>query len=205
MKTLVFDLDQTLYTNYGIYDEFNRRVVRRASYDLSEDPDLVSKAINEYWHSGRTVYDYIRDHKLKLEEVVADMFDVDRNKYMSTDVKLRMILTQIEIPKYILTDGVRRHAEESLKILGVDDLFLGSLCFDDTGYRTKKERLVYESFFNKFNLKPTDCIFVEDSIPNLEIGKQLGMTTVNVKGHNAKFIDYSLKSIYDLPSIIDLV
>jgi len=47
---------------------------------------------------------------------------------------------------------------------------------------TKPEPEIYQALFDKFNLKPEECIFIDDLEKNIEGGKAAGMHTILFKG-----------------------
>lgn len=44
-------------------------------------------------------------------------------KYLKKDDALRRLLQQIPLPKYVFTNGDRKHAEICLRLLGITDCF----------------------------------------------------------------------------------
>lgn len=45
----------------------------------------------------------------------------------------------------------------------------------------KPEKEIYEALLTKFNLKPEDCLFLDDLEENLEAGRRLGIKGINIK------------------------
>jgi len=45
----------------------------------------------------------------------------------------------------------------------------------------KPEKEIYEALLTKFNLKPEECLFLDDLEENLEAGRKLGIKGINIK------------------------
>lgn len=43
----------------------------------------------------------------------------------------------------------------------------------------KPDRDIFDVFFARYNLKPENCVFIDDSLPNIETADQLGMKTIH--------------------------
>lgn len=57
----------------------------------------------------------------------------------------------------------------------------------------KPESEIYHRLFNKFNLKPEECIFTDDREDNIEGGKQVGMN--GIVFHDAKQYERELRAM----------
>ena len=93
---------------------------------------------------------------------------------------MRNELKQLDMEKFIFTNGSAEHAKNILTHLGVYDLFGREKVFDiqDAGYVPKPEAKTFDKMVNKFGINPKETIYIEDIARNLSIGYERGCTTV---------------------------
>lgn len=79
---------------------------------------------------------------------------------------------------YILSNYSRRTYEltrqEGLDFLPLTD---GAVFSFETGY-IKPEKEIYHILMDQYNLKPEECVFIDDNAPNLAYPKEIGWSTV---------------------------
>ena len=103
--------------------------------------------------------------------------DIDLS-FMKKDVVLRAELEKLDMRKLIFTNGSTDHAKNVLSHLGIDDLFENIFDITDAEYQPKPEPKAFDLMTKKFDLEPSETIYVEDIAKNLSIGKKRGCTTV---------------------------
>jgi haloacid dehalogenase superfamily, subfamily IA, variant 3 with third motif having DD or ED len=99
---------------------------------------------------------------------------------MKEDKVMRNELEQLDMEKFIFTNGSADHAANILTHLGVYDLFGRDKVFDikDAGYVPKPEAETFDLMVKKFGINPKETIYIEDIAKNLSIGHVRGCTTV---------------------------
>ena len=97
---------------------------------------------------------------------------------MKKDLVLRKELENLNMRKLIFTNGSIDHAKNVLSHLGIDDLFENIFDITDAEYQPKPEPKAFDLMTKKFDLDPSETIYVEDIAKNLSIGKERGCTTV---------------------------
>lgn len=50
-----------------------------------------------------------------------------------------------------------------------------------TVQQIKPDEDIYQTLFDRYNLTPEECVFLDDSLKNLETARRLGMRTILVK------------------------
>lgn len=60
-------------------------------------------------------------------------------------------------------------------------------------HQIKPEPAIYQSLFNRFNLKPEECVFADDKVENVEAGKKEGMPGIVFR--NAEQFEQELRKI----------
>ncbi|KAM1148765.1 hypothetical protein ACFX13_030080 [Malus domestica] len=191
----VTEVNQVLYKNYGT----SIAGLKAIGYNFD----------NEDYHSfvhGRLPYENLRP-----------------------DPVLRTLLLSLPYRKLIFSNGNNVHVAKTLSKLGLDDCFEGVISFetlnptkDDEGCSTsvfdrsclfdagiselpatpivcKPFANAYEQAFKKANINPQRTIFFDDSLRNIQTGKNMGLHTVLVGSSNrTKGVDYAIESIHNI-------
>ena len=105
--------------------------------------------------------------------------------------------------KLIFTNGSTDHAKNVLSHLGIDDLFENIFDITDAEYQPKPEPKAFDLMTKKFDLEPSETIYVEDIAKNLSIGKKRGCTTVWLINNeewgkmesDKDYIDYKIENL----------
>ena len=133
---------------------------------------------------------------------IRDSHNIDLT-FMKKDKILRQELENLKMRKLIFTNGSTDHAKNVLRHLGIDDLFQGIFDITDAEYQPKPEPKAFDLMTKKFDLDPSETIYVEDIAKNLSIGKERGCTTVWLINNeewgkmesDKDFIDYKIENL----------
>ena len=207
-KVIVWDLDNTLYRETPeFHDLLDKITAEAAIQDLKLDMDfdtakaLVTESYKTYRDGGAI---FVEKYGLSEKE----MFDAyhkrkEENLYPIKPYEgLLDALKRLKCEQYILSTSSYRACAAILKHIGLFEFFDGHFYSVEQFDCFKKNESpdVYLKFCDKINVKPQDCIFIDDSYSNLEFAKKAGMTTVrlchgkeNKKG--TEYIDYAVDNI----------
>ena len=205
-KIVIYDLDDTLYNKTSEFAEILDTTMAEAlvydlglNMDINEVKDLVTLSYKIYRDGGEIFY---RDYGIKPQDLfIAYHKRKPVEKIVPYDNLLEKI-KKVDAEQYIFTASDRYASEKILKHLGLYEFFKDRYySVEDFGVFKKNENAkVYYDYCKKINVKPEDCVFVDDSYSNLEFAKETGMTTVRIyyKNNSAKdktYIDYAYKGI----------
>lgn len=182
IDTWIFDLDNTLYpANTDFFSQIDRKMTAFISQYLDLQPTdakaLQKKYLSEY---GTSLSGLIHVHDMDPAEFLHDVHDVDMSM-LKPDPNLQSTIQALPGRKYIFTNGSRGHAKRVAGHLGLWPLFDGSFAIEDADYVPKPKSASFTTFCDRFTIDPYSAIFFEDSLRNLEVPKQMGMTTVWVQ------------------------
>ena len=141
-------------------------------------------------------------HDIPPKEFLKYVHDIDLS-FMKKDVVLRAELEKLDMRKLIFTNGSTDHAKNVLSHLGIDDLFENIFDITDAEYQPKPEPKAFDLMTKKFDLEPSETIYVEDIAKNLSIGKKRGCTTVWLINNeewgkmesDKDYIDYKIENL----------
>ena len=185
-KYLLLDLDGVCYGSHNGYplDKVFGMISNRMTLFIKEKLNLNDKEAKElqtnyFYKYNTSLNGLMLNHNVIGEEFLKFVHDVDIS-FMKEDKVMRNELKQLDMEKFIFTNGSAEHAKNILTHLGIYDLFGRDKVFDiqDGGYIPKPEAKTFDLMVKKFDINPKETIYIEDIAKNLSIGYERGCTTV---------------------------
>ena len=186
MKYLLLDLDGVCYGSHNGYplEKVFGLVSKRMTLFIQEKLGLDEKKAKElqtnyFYKYNTSLNGLMLHHNVIGDEFLKYVHDIDIS-FMKEDKILRSELENLDMEKFIFTNGSAEHAQNILTRLGIYDLFGEEKVFDikDAGYVPKPEAQTFDLMVKKFGIKPKETIYIEDIAKNLSIGFERGCTTV---------------------------
>jgi len=178
-KNLLLDLDGTVYQDLeSVFGQVSKLMTKYISEKLNIDLKKAKELQTNYFYKYNTSLNGLMiHHDIPPKEFLKYVHDIDLS-FMKKDKILRQELENLKMRKLIFTNGSTDHAKNVLRHLGIDDLFQGIFDITDAEYQPKPEPKAFDLMTKKFELDPSETIYVEDIAKNLSIGKERGCTTV---------------------------
>ncbi len=186
MKYLLLDLDGVCYGSHNGYplEKVFGLVSKRMTLFIQEKLGLDEKKAKElqtnyFYKYNTSLNGLMLHHNVIGDEFLKYVHDIDIS-FMKEDKILRSELENLNMEKFIFTNGSAEHAQNILTRLGIYDLFGKEKVFDikDAGYVPKPEAQTFDLMVKKFGIKPKETIYIEDIAKNLSTGFEKGCTTV---------------------------
>jgi len=186
MKYLLLDLDGVCYGSHNGYplEKVFGLVSKRMTLFIQEKLGLDEKKAKElqtnyFYKYNTSLNGLMLHHNVIGDEFLKYVHDIDIS-FMKEDKIMRSELENLNMEKFIFTNGSAEHAKNILTRLGIYDLFGKEKVFDikDAGYVPKPEAQTFDLMVKKFGIEPEKTIYVEDIAKNLSIGYERGCTTV---------------------------
>lgn len=206
-RVVLFDLDNTLYPpECGLLqhldDRINEFVAERLGLTLGETKALRQRYILQY---GTTLHGLKAEQAIPPEEYLSAVHDaVELKRFLTRDEELLAALAAIEIDKVVFTNAPGQYARRVMECLGLDAHFRMVIDLEFHDYNGKPFREAYERVVAHLNVRPEECVLVEDTLRNLRVAKELGMTTVLV-GSPVKRADYVDHTVSRPAEVADLL
>lgn len=181
VETWIFDLDNTLYPPHSdLWPKVDQKITQYIANLLGVD-GLTARAIQKYYYQvhGTTLNGLMREHGIDPHPFLDFVHDIDRSS-LAPDARLAGAIGALPGRKFIFTNGSVRHAEATLRQLGIERLFDGVFDIVASEFRPKPARRTYERFLETFGIAPVTAAMFEDIPRNLEVPAELGMRTVLV-------------------------
>ena len=203
-KNLLLDLDGTVYQDLeSVFGQVSKLMTKYISEKLNVDLKKAKELQTNYFYKYNTSLNGLMiHHDIPPKEFLKYVHDIDLS-FMKKDLVLRKELEILNMRKLIFTNGSIDHAKNVLSHLGIDDLFENIFDITDAEYHPKPEPKAFDLMTKKFNLNPSETIYVEDIAKNLSIGKERGCTTVWLINNeewgkmesDKDYIDYKIENL----------
>ena len=204
IKNILFDCDGVLYQDLeAVFGQVSKKMTEYISKKLNLDLKVAKELQRSYFHKYDTSLNGLMiHHDIPPKEFLKYVHDIDLS-FMKKDVVLRAELEKLDMRKLIFTNGSTDHAKNVLSHLGIDDLFENIFDITDAEYQPKPEPKAFDLMTKKFDLDPSETIYVEDIAKNLSIGKKRGCTTVWLINNeewgkmesDKDYIDYKIENL----------
>ena len=141
-------------------------------------------------------------HDIPPREFLDYVHDINLD-FLEKDTALRNELENINLNKFVFTNGSKEHVKNITTHLGIDDQFDGVFDIVDAEYSPKPEAKAFDLMVKKFQIDPTETLYIEDIAKNLSIGKERGAKTVwlindeywGKKESDEEYIDYKIENL----------
>lgn len=173
----VFDIDQTLYTDYKLNKAETEHIEGRKS-ELKKKHKITDPIYweDEFKKAGSSKIFLKKKFNMSLREVNDYWEFKDFKDHLKPDYDLKEKIDRIEGVKICFTNGMKDRAEEVLRLLGLTDCFTYILCADDEQedyYLKPKEKAFefVEDFLGLYVDKSEtvkNIIFFDDSKANID-------------------------------------
>ena len=214
IKNFIFDCDGVLYDDLeGVFGQVSKRMTEYISKKLNLSLEKAKELQTNYFHKYNTSLNGLMiHHDINPQEFLKYVHDINLD-FLKKDLKLRKELLELKTKKFVFTNGSHEHASNITKTLGIKDLFDGFFDITDCNFIPKPSIEPYRKLIDKFNIKPSETVFIEDIAINLEPAKKLGMKTVWLKNNeywgkkdsDKKFVDLKIENLSSFLKEINII
>ena len=204
IKNILFDLDGVLYQDLeAVFGQVSKKMTKYISNKLGLDLKKAKELQTNYFHKYNTSLNGLMiNHDIEPEEFLKYVHDIDLS-FMKKDMILRKELENLNLKKFIFTNGSKEHANNITTHLGINDLFDGLFDIVEAKFNPKPTAKAFDLMLNKFKINPIETLYIEDIAKNLSIGKERGATTAwlinkeywRKKDSDKEFIDYKIENL----------
>ena len=204
IKNILFDCDGVLYNDLeAVFGQVSKRMTKYISSKLNLDLLKAKELQRDYFYKYNTSLNGLMiHHDIPPEEFLEYVHDIDLS-FMEKDLILRNELENIDLNKFVFTNGSRAHVKNIVKTLGIEDQFKDIFDIVDAKYHPKPEAKAFDLMVDKFKINPKETLYIEDIAKNLSIGKERGTITAwlinneywGKKESDKDYIDYKIENL----------
>ena len=207
IRVVLFDVDDTLYPRSSpVWPTLRGRilqyVVERLGKTPSEAEALREHYLKEYGTTTRGLY--VHD-QIDIHDYLAFVHDLPLSNGLLADPELHQTLSHIPIKKCVFTNASRQHARNVAAVLGIGEHFECIFALEDFDFVSKPDPRPYQVVLERLEARGDECVFLEDSLRNLETAKQLGMVTVLVSDSETPrppSVDFVIRRVHALLDVL---
>ena len=179
IKNILFDCDGVLYSDLeGVFGQVSKKMTQYISKKLNIDLKEAKELQTNYFHKYNTSLNGLMiHHDIPPREFLDYVHDINLD-FLEKDTALRNELESINLNKFVFTNGSKEHVKNITTHLGIEDQFDGVFDIVDAEYSPKPEAKAFDLMVKKFQINPTETLYIEDIAKNLSIGKERGAKTV---------------------------
>ncbi len=183
----VFDLDNTLYpASCRLFAQVEVRIRDYVARYLGLDADAAYRLQKTYFREhGTTLRGMMSHHGMDPAPFLAYVHDNDLAADRP-DPALDAALARLDGRKIVFTNGSAAHAARVMERVGVARHFEAVFDIADAGYVPKPEPSVYDALVRRHGIAPSASAMVEDIARNLVPAAEIGMTTIWLRGGEAR-------------------
>ncbi len=206
LRYLLCDLDNTLYPpDNGLWHAIGRRIDLYMIERLGYRPDEVSRWRKDYLDTFGTTLNALRHHYgIDPFDFLEYVHDLPLEQYLRSAPELDRMLGRLNLHKVIFTNADAPHAERVLGHLGIAHHFERIIDIQALEFQNKPDHAAYRKAMQFLAARPEECLFADDSLPNLLPARELGMLTVLVGDcDQSAGVDFQIRRITDLEDLLD--
>lgn len=203
-KVWLFDLDNTLHNaTPHIFPHINRAMTAYIREHLGVDEAEATRLRQGYWQRyGATLLGLMRHHDTDPRHFLWHTHQFPDLAHMLVFERgLKAMLRRLPGRKIVFSNAPLHYTEAVLELTGIASCFDAIYSVERVRFQPKPAIGGFRHLLRAERLEPRRCIMVEDTLPNLETAKRLGMKTVWVSASTRQppCVDVRLGSVLDLP------
>ena len=214
IKGLVFDMDGVIFDTERVYLNTWTKVFHEHGYELSKD--VYISVMGTGRENVKKVFSETFGHELSIEEMYKEkdeqLLNIVRNGQVPLKLGARELLTDARKNGYkiaLATSARRKRLDIQLKTKNIEGYFDVIVCGDDVS-KGKPDPEIFLKACYKLDLKPENCIVIEDSpagIKGAYNGKFIVFHVEDLKKADAEILRYchkSFKSLLEIKEYLNL-
>lgn len=207
LKTILFDLDETLYpSENGLWQVLRDRMDDFMRDRLNIPKEMINSMRQNYYETyGTTLRGLEKDYQVKAEDYLAFVHDVPIHEYVAPDPALGEMLAKLPYRKVIFTNADTNHTQRVLAALGI------TTCFEkviDVMAMEPYCKPFPEAFQKAMEMvgddNPSSYLLFDDAPKNVSAALRAGMQAVLVSKHPSG-LDHPVTQIDNIHQLTDVL
>lgn len=184
VESVIFDMDGVLFDTESIYLKVWKNVFRKYGYKMTKD--IYSQVIATWRENVKKVF--LREfgaelpiEKMYREKDIALKEEIEKQVYIKEGAV--EILTYLKNKNYkvaLATSSDRERMNKQLEKASIREYFDEIVCRDEVE-NTKPNPEIYLKVADKLNVKPKNCLVIEDSLAGVKAAYKANMKVLHVE------------------------
>ncbi|HOG68452.1 MAG TPA: pyrimidine 5'-nucleotidase [Fibrobacteraceae bacterium] len=215
-KIWLFDYDLTLYgeEERHVLDSLDHRITLFVKRTTGVYLEQASEIRKKYWVDyGTTLAGLHAEYQVDPNDFFDFIHLNDGLIFPKKAPQKRILLESIKGKKYVFTNARKDWSDAGLSSMDIADCFDGVMDLKKLDWKgkpsvdayDKMEAFLKKASINSFDENPSQIIFLEDSIRNLQEAHERGWTTIFVNATQQKpdWVDYQLDHLQSLKLLLE--
>jgi putative hydrolase of the HAD superfamily len=205
IRIILFDLDETLYPRQsGVMEQIRILILRYLRERLHLSAEEADKLRQHYLVTyGTTMRGLQIHHQIDPDDYLRYVHNIPLDRYIKPNQGLDAVLALLPQEKIVFTNASREHAERVLALLGIRRHIDRIIDVRDMDYESKPQPAAYRRICDLLDVRPEECLLVEDNVRNLRPAKALGMVTVLVDSRQVDdSVDFTVLRIEEIGNVV---
>lgn len=189
IKNIVFDIGNIILEgtpssslNKIALDDNSKEIIKKTVFsDKLNELDYGYLSFDEYYNS---IENTIPDELKEIGKYILNNSYYYR-KFNKDIIKLIINLYHNNYKIYVLSDN-NLETYNYLKNSSLNN-YISGFCISSNFHETKKDGRLFDIFFEKFNINPSECYFIDDKKENINAGISRGMEGFTLDWINNNF------------------
>ena len=210
---LIFDLDNTIYPSNAL---INQQIPQRMISFVAKFLNLTFEQAKELRaerlpHFGTTLEWLSTEHNLtNYNDFLSVVHPEDEINELPKIEGLRELFTSIDLPKVILTNSPKFHAQRVLKFYNIEDCFSNIYGIVENQLKGKPHPQSYKNILEKENFKLEETLFFDDHPKYvkgfLDIGGKPVLVDKYLEFQDQPFLSTgkvkTIRTIFEIPELL---
>ncbi len=210
---LIFDLDNTIYPSTALINQqIPQRMISFVSNFLNLSfEEAKNLRATKLPHYGSTLEWLSTEHNLtNYNDFLSFVHPEEEINELPKIEGLRKLLTSINLPKSILTNGPKFHAQRVLEFYEIEDCFTNIYGIVENNLKGKPHPQAYKNLLEKENFVLEETLFFDDHPKYVSGFMNIGGNSILVD-KNLEFKNYEfpktgsvkiIRSIFEIPELL---
>lgn len=186
IKAVIFDMDGVIINSEVLWDEAMSEVLARYGAKYTHELKLIcmGKSLEETVEIKKKACNLNVDSKKLADEKLSAVLD-RYEKHLEFMPGFQVLFEQLKLRKVrmcIATASDRTLMNAVDKKLNLTDLFYGNVVVKTSNHKSKPSPDLFLDAANKLNVKPEECVVIEDSPNGVEAALSAGMKCIALTG-----------------------
>jgi putative hydrolase of the HAD superfamily len=204
-SVIFFDLDDTLYpSSCGLWNAIRDRIDKYIHLKLNiPESQISSLRQNLFQNYGTTLRGLQKEYAIETSEYLEFVHNVEVSAYISADATMIQAFKDLEFRKLIFTNADKAHARRILGELRIEPFIESIIDIGEIAPYCKPQMESFRIALRSAKAAPSECILVDDSIPNLLTAQHASILPVLISdGQPNSNGFYQIKSVTELPALL---
>lgn len=190
IKNIIFDIGNVIL-NFNINDvlkEFTNNVNEQNFIleNIINSPEWLGNALIDTGYISReSAIEIVKDRTNHTNDELISNFWHNYNNFAKVDERVLQLIKKLKDNNYrvYLLSNINPYTFEFVSKSGLFNLVDGYV-LSYKEHKVKPYKAIYNVLIEKYNLKPNECIFIDDNQKNIDTGNLMGFISKKVESDN---------------------